>query len=288
MGPDGASPADMRRRFATPGAGPPPLDEDTLERLLAGDLPPHDAPPGYAEVAALLAATVAPPRPEELTGQAAALAELRAVTRARTFPARARRTGGRTRRRLGLAVVAVAAALATGGAAAAAGGHLPEPVRNAANSILISVGGEQATPPAVPPVVRGTGPLATTAVPSGSGSTGQAGPAQGPPATVSAAAPGTAAPDTKGLCRAYLATQDKQTGKALEAASFQLLADEAGGADKVVAYCQDLLPDDTKPKGGKQKTPPDDRGQGQGQGGPPSSTSGSQGQTGPPSTRTSR
>jgi hypothetical protein len=288
MGPDDASPADMRRRFATPGAGPPPLDEDTLERLLAGDLRPHDAPTGYAEVAALLAATVAPPRPEELTGQAAALAELRAVIRARTFPARARRTGRRTRRRLGLAVVAVAAALATGGAAAAAGGHLPEPVRVAARSILVSVGGEQATPPAVPPVVRGTGPDATTPVPSGPGSTGQAGPSQASPATVSAAVPGTKAPDTEGLCRAYLATQDKQTGRELEAASFQLLADEAGGADKVVAYCQDLLPDDTKPKGGKQKTPPDDRGQGQGQGGPPSSTSGSQGQTGPPSTRTSR
>src|SRR4029453_11344859 len=106
MGPDDASPADMRQRFTPPCAGPQPLDEDTLERLLAGDLPPHEAPPGYAEVAALLAATVAPPTAEELNGQAAALAELRAVTRARTFPAGVRQTGRRGRRRLGLAGVA--------------------------------------------------------------------------------------------------------------------------------------------------------------------------------------
>src|SRR5829696_5084628 len=263
MGPDDASPADLRRRFATPGAGPRPLDEDTLERLLAGDLRPHDAPPGYAEVAALLAATVAPPRPEELTGQAAALAELRAVTRARSFPARARRTGRRTRRRLGLAAVAVAGALATGGAAAAAGGHLPGPVRNAAHSILITVGAEEPVPPAAPPAVRDTGPGATTAVPSGPGLTGLVGPAPGSPATGSAAVPDASTPDTKGLCRAYLATQDKQAGKQLQAVSFKLLADEAGGADKVLAYCQELLPGD-KSKEDKHKTPPDDHGQGQG------------------------
>jgi hypothetical protein len=287
MGLDDASPADMRRRFATPGTGPRPLDEDTLERLLAGDLPPHEAPPGYAEVAALLAATVAPPRPEELTGQAAALAELRAVTRARSFPARARRTGRRTRRRLGLAVVAVAGALATGGAAAAAGGHLPGPVRDAARSILVSVGGTELAPPTVAPAPSGSGAGAGTA-PSGPGPTGQAHPTPGSPATESPAVPGTTAPDTKGLCRSYLATQDKQAGKKLEAASFDLLADEAGGADKVLTYCRHLLAIDAKPKEGEQKPPPDDQGQGQVHGGPPPSNGGGQGQTVPPSTRTPR
>jgi hypothetical protein len=275
MGPDDASPADMRRRFATPGAGPQPLDEDTLERLLAGDLPPLEAPPGYAEVAALLAATVAPPRPEELNGQAAALAELRALTRARTFPAGVRQTGRRSRRRLGLAVVAVAGALATGGAAAAAGGHLPEPVRVTARSILVSIGDAEPATPVPPPTGGGMGPGATAAAPSGPGPTGQAGPAPGSPVAGSPAVPGTTAPDTKGLCRSYLAAQDKQTGKQLEAASFDRLADEAGGADKVLAYCRHLLADDDKPKEGKQKPPPDDQGQGQGQ-------------TVPPSTRTSR
>jgi len=277
----------MRRRFATPGAGPLPLDEHTLERLLAGDLPPHDAPPGYAEVAALLAATVAPPRPEELTGQAAALAELRAVTRARTFPARARRTGGRTRRRLGLAVVAVAGALATGGAAAAAGGHLPEPVRVAARSILVSVGDAEPATPAAPPTGAGTGPGATAAAPSGPEPTGLGGLRSGSPATGPATTPDTAAPDTERLCRAYLASQGKQAGKKLKAAWFELLADKAGGGDKVLTYCHGLPPD-AESKEGKQKTPPDDQGQGQGQGGPPPSTGGGLGQTESPSTRTSR
>lgn len=281
MRPDDASPADMRRRFATPGAGSPPLDEDTLERLLAGDLPPHEAPPGYAEVAALLAATVAPPRPEELTGQAAALAELRAVTRARTFPARAQRTGRRSRRRLGLAVVAVAGALATGGAAAAAGGHLPEPVRVAARSILVSVGGAEPATPAPPP--GGGTATGATAAPSGPEPTGQAGRPSGSPAAGSATTPDTAAPDTERLCRAYLASQGKQPGKKLKAAWSELLADEAGGADKVLSYCQDLLPDDAKSKEGKQKVPPDDQGQGQGQHGPPPSTGGGQGRTESPS-----
>jgi hypothetical protein len=284
MGPDDASPADMPRRFATPGAGPQPPDEDTLERLLAGDLPPQEAPPGYAEVAALLAATVAPPRPEELNGQTAALAELRAVTRARTFPAGVRQTGRRSRRRLGLAVVAVAGALATGGAAAAASGHLPEPVRVTARSILVSIGDAE---PATPPTGGGRGPGAPAA-PSGPGPTGQAGPAPGSPVAGSPAVPGTTAPDTKGLCRSYLAAHDKQAGKQLEAASFHLLADEAGGADKVLTYCRHLLADGAKPREGKQKPPPDDQGRGQGQSGPPPSSGGGQGQTVPPSTRTSR
>ncbi|MDP9209732.1 MAG: hypothetical protein M3O65_14850, partial [Actinomycetota bacterium] len=50
-----------------------PLDADTAERLLSGRLDPDDAPPGYAEVARLLRAAVAPADPAELTGQAAAM-----------------------------------------------------------------------------------------------------------------------------------------------------------------------------------------------------------------------
>jgi hypothetical protein len=286
MGADDASPADMQPRFHTHGAGPQPLDEDIVERLLAGDLPPQQAPPGYAKVAALLAATVAPPRPEELAGQAAALAELRAVTRARTIPARARRTGRWRRRRLGLAVVAAAATLATGGAAAAAGGHLPGPVRDAAHSILVSLGGTAPAPPVVAPAPPGSGPGTATA-PSGAGPTDLGHPTPGSPATESPAVPGTTAPDTKGLCRSYLATQHKQAGKKLEAASFDLLADEAGGADKVLTYCRHLLGDDAKPKEGKRKSPPDDQGEGQGPSGLPPS-GGGQDQTVSPGTRTSQ
>jgi hypothetical protein len=274
MGIDDASTADVRRLFAAPDAEPPPLDLETAERLLAGDLPLDEAPPGYAQVAALLAAMVAAPGPEELKGRAAALAELRAVTRTRPSRARTRLAGRWSRRRrVGLAVVAVTGALATGGAAAAVGGHLPGSVREAARSILVTVGGpESATPAPAPPAPRSTvpGPGGTAALPRGSGPTGQATPSSAP-----AGAGPVAEPGMEGPCRAYLASQDRRSGKQLDATSFKQLAIEAGGADKILAYCQDLLPEDRKSKEKKQ-APPDDQGQGQGQGGPPPGTGGSQ------------
>ena len=118
MDADDASFAEMRRRFTD--ADPLALDEETVERLLAGDLPPSQVPPGYARVAALLAATTAEPTPEELAGQAEVLAELRAVTRPRRAGAHTRRAARPPRRRwAGLAAVALVGALVTGGAAAA-------------------------------------------------------------------------------------------------------------------------------------------------------------------------
>ena len=97
MGADDAWSAEIKRLPFTPHPDPLALDDDLAERLLDGDLPLDKTPPGYAEVAALLAATVAPPRPAELAGQEAALAELRAVTRARRAIPRA--TGRPSRRR---------------------------------------------------------------------------------------------------------------------------------------------------------------------------------------------
>jgi hypothetical protein len=81
MDADDAWSAEFRHLLAS---DPEPLALDTVaaERLLDGDLGPDQAPPGYAEVAALLAATVAAPSPAELVGQEAALAELQAVARA--------------------------------------------------------------------------------------------------------------------------------------------------------------------------------------------------------------
>ena len=148
MATDDASSAEMPRP-PDPGADPLALDDDTVERLLRGTLPPAQTPPGYAKVAQLLAATVAAPSSEELAGQGAVLAELRAVTRARpptaTTTSRAA-SSPRRRRRAGLAVVVVVGALVTGGVAGAATGHLPGPVRAAARSILDAADG--GTPPA--------------------------------------------------------------------------------------------------------------------------------------------
>jgi hypothetical protein len=273
MRPDDASFAEMRRPTVNPDADPLALDEATLERLLTGDLSPDQAPPGYAEVAALLAATAAPPNPEELSGQEAALAELRAVTRARPRPAgfRAAKAGRRRRRRMGLAAAVVVGALATGGAAAAATGHLPGPMRDAARSILDTVGGaDPATPtPSGPPPA----PATRTAGPGGGD--------QGPPPTAAAnRGPGTtgagpaANPDMEGLCRAYQAGQGSEQDKRLDSTAFEALARAAGGPEKIAAYCQALQPGEAKPKDGRQPLPDD---QGQGQDGPPSSTGGSQG-----------
>src|SRR5215207_4456844 len=119
MDADGASSAEMRRLPTNRDADPLALDEETVEQLLTGALPPGQAPAGYAQVVQLLAAAAAAPTPGELAGQEAALAELRAVAWARppatTAPVLA--SPPRRRRRTGLAVVVVVGALATGGAA---------------------------------------------------------------------------------------------------------------------------------------------------------------------------
>ena len=61
--------AELKRLLATPDPDPLALDGDTAEQLLDGELSPDQTPPGYAEVAALLAATVAAPSSAELAGQ---------------------------------------------------------------------------------------------------------------------------------------------------------------------------------------------------------------------------
>jgi hypothetical protein len=278
MAADDASSAEMRRRPANRDADPLALDEDTVEQLLTGVLSPGQAPAGYAEVAQLLAAAAAAPTPEELAGQGAALAELRAVVRAR--PAAAMASGPasprRRRRRTGLAVVVAVGALVTGGAAGAATGHLPGPVGEAARNILGAGGseapsastvGDQPPGPVTPPTGPGGGLPA-----SRPGSATGSGPGAG-------GAGSTAAPNLEGLCQAFLSGNGAEKGGKLDAAAFEALARAAGGQDKVPAYCQALQPGDQKAKeqGARQPEPSDSRGQG----GPPTSTGGS-GQGGSP------
>jgi hypothetical protein len=263
MGSDDASSADMPRPIIDPSADPLALDEETVERLLAGDLPPAEAPPGYAKVAAVLAAATAEPAPEELAGQSAALAELRAVTRPRRAATRARRAARPPRRRwAGLAAVALVGALVTGGAAAATGG-LPEPVRDVARSVLGTAGGpapaSSAQPGQQPPPVAPTGDADDPATaPPGSQAEGSTRPAPG-----STAAGPAAKPDRQELCRAYLVSLDKQQDKKMDASAFALLAKAAGGESRIPAYCEGVEPGTPKPKDEEQQGPPDDKGQGQ-------------------------
>jgi hypothetical protein len=283
MAADDASSADMRRPPASPDADPLALDDETVERLLTGELSPAQAPPGYAEVAALLAATAAPPTPDELAGQAAALAELRAATRSRRAVVGSRRAAAPRRRRVGLVAAALVGALVTGGAAAAATGNLPAPVRQVARSILGSVDGAE---PAAPPTRPGVQPVPGSTPGSAGATSGPQGPrptavaGQGPGSTAAGTAPGL---DNQGLCKAYQAGQGAEQGGKLDAAAFQALAELAGGRDKIASYCERLLPGEDK-----KQAPPDDPGQGQGGGagqpqeGPPVTTgAGGQGQRAP-------
>jgi hypothetical protein len=285
MGADDASPADMPRSPANPDADPLALDDETLERLLTGELSPAQAPPGYAEVAALLAATAAPPTPDELAGQAAALAELRAATRPRRAVVGFRRAAAPRRRRVGLVAAALVGALAMGGVAAAATGNVPAPLREAARSIMATVDGAEPAPPGSR-TAPGPTPASAGQAPGSTGpGTGAAG--SGPGSTAAGTAPGL---DNEGLCKAYLAGQGAEQGAKLDATAFQALAELAGGRDKIASYCERLLPGGDKPKKDKKPPPPppDDPGQGQGgaagqpQEGPPVTTgAGGQGQRAP-------
>jgi hypothetical protein len=274
---DGSS-AEMHRRHPDPDADPLALDEETVERLLTGQLSPAQAPPGYAQVAALLAATTAEPTPEELAGQAAVLAELRAVTRTRRAkPRHARRATRPPRRRwAGLAAVALVGALVTGGVAVAASGNLPVPVRDAARSILGTVGGglEPATS-SQPSAASGPASASTIPGPKGPQPAGSTAPGSGP----KGAGP-VAEPDKEGLCKAFLASLDKEHWKKTAAAAFERLVEAAGGENRIPAYCDGTQPGGPEPKDQKQPPPG-------GQGGSPPDNGGGQGQGQPPSTRSS-
>ena len=178
MGADDAWSAEIKRLPFTPHPDPLALDDDFAERLLDGDLPLDQTPPGYAEVAALLAATVAAPSPAELAGQEAALAELRAVTRARRAIPRATGRPGR-RRRVGLLVAVAVVGLSTTGIAAAATGTLPAPIRDTARRIFATV--DDAAP--MPSTTPGRQPVPSTGDGAAVGATSEgqgARPAGGP------------------------------------------------------------------------------------------------------------
>jgi hypothetical protein len=219
---DDAWSAEIRCLPATPAPDPLALEEDTAERLLAGDLRLDQAPTGYAEVAALLAVIVAAPSPPELAGQQAALAELRAVARAHR--ARTREVGkpGR-RRRVGLVVAIAAVALSVGGIAAAATGNLPDPIRDAAPSILATQG--DAVPIPLTKPGRQPNPSAGAADAAGASTHAQGPRPAGEPGTTAMTG---AVKDDR--CRASKAR--KGVGKQMAAAAVDALAAATGGGDK--------------------------------------------------------
>jgi hypothetical protein len=203
---DDALPPDMRRLLASLGSTPPVLDEDTADRLLTGRLDPSDAPPGYAGVARVLASATAPTAPDELAGEAAAVAEFTAAAQSSPPTPLPRRSDvARRPFSIKVAVAVIAAVLSIGGVAAAATGLLPQPAQWVADE--------------APSTARGAS------------AAGEHGSATGPDAAAAA---------KQGLCRAWLADQAADNGKRDDSIASQALATAAGGADKVAAYCHDV------------------------------------------------
>jgi hypothetical protein len=134
MSADSGLPAEMRRLLSWLRDDPLVLDDDSADRLLAGRLDPADAPPGYAETAAVMAAVTAPARPDELAGMQASLDAFRAALHAPPLSPRRQPMLVRL-----LTVKALAAAftgaLLIGGVAAAATGSLPEAAQRMAHRI---------------------------------------------------------------------------------------------------------------------------------------------------------
>jgi hypothetical protein len=155
-----------------------------------------------------------------------------------------------------LTVKALAAAftgaLLIGGVAAAATGSLPEAAQRMAHRIAGA-----APAPAGDAKDHGRGGVGSAATASTHGGQGQ-GQAAGGGAGQAASHDGATGPDLSkidktGLCNAYLAGQGGTNGGKYDAAAFQALERAAGGADKVAAFCADVV----KSQGGS--------GQGQGQ-----------------------
>jgi hypothetical protein len=185
---------------------PPADDQDTLERLLDGRFDPAEAPAGYGGLARLLAAATAPPAPEELAGQQAALAQFRAVMRSRPPTLVPRRAPMPSKLLTGkAAAAALIAILSIGGAAiAATTGRLPGQARPVADQA----------------------PSTTTAGAAGHG--------------LGNAAVADLDKATQELCNAWQAGQGPDQGARMEAPAFQALAAAAGGADNIAAYCADV------------------------------------------------
>jgi hypothetical protein len=119
-----------------------PLDDATADRLAAGELHPHDAPPGYAGVARLLTDAPLGPAGTEIGAELLG-AMVRAIdsrpTNVRTRPVLSKLLTAK------VATAVAAVAFATTGAAAAATGNLPDPAQDAVSDAVSHVGLELPT-----------------------------------------------------------------------------------------------------------------------------------------------
>jgi hypothetical protein len=148
------------------------LDRDTADRLLAGLVPPDDAPPEYAEVAGLLGSCFRLSLPDRTRERATIDAMIERISSrpAADTPARGW-VAARRRVRYKLVPLAIGAML-VGTSGLAFAGELPGPAQRIAHTMFASVGLDIPMPddPAAPEDVPG-GPLTSSV---GSGTKGDA------------------------------------------------------------------------------------------------------------------
>jgi hypothetical protein len=205
------------------------IDRATAERLLRGE---SASAPHVAEV---LAAASAPAGPDELAGEAAAVAAFREA-RVEAAAAAQRRLGRRgllrprTAALVAAAVVAGALGLAVGNGAVS--GRLPGGL----------VGGSGGAPDTQAPGTSAITPRPSTPRPT---------------ATADKTTPrGGPSPSLEGLCRSYR-SKPGSPGKTLDSPAFASLIRAAGGKEQVPRFCAKML--DGKEHGRKGK---DDNGRG--------------------------
>jgi hypothetical protein len=269
MSDDGALGADMHRPLE---AGPPVADQDLLERLLDGPLDPGSVPPGYGELARLLAAAAAPAAPDELAGEQLARASFTAEMRSHPPILSPRRTPvARKAFTMKAAAAALVAVLSVGGVAAAATGLLPGQASPVADQAAATTGADAAA--------HGLGKAAAANL----GRSANAGAADGQ-GRASAVGPDAAGAARAGLCRAWQAGQGADHGQRADAVAFQALAAAAGGADAVAGYCEDVAAGRNPDAHGQGQASPPSSGPPADPGPPASTGPGGHGQGGPPTT----
>jgi hypothetical protein len=193
------------------------------EQLLNAD------PDGFAypELRHVLAAAAAPPRPHELAGLRAAVAEFESAGRYVDAP----RTRAARRSPLTLSVgmkvaAGVAVVLFGGTAVAAETGNLPGGAQQQAHDLFSSLG---VPPPAASPTAGATPEEDPTT------------PAPAPSASDHGRKLDPTSPAVLGLCRAWEAQQQNPKDKPMPAEARRDLAAAAGGERHLAAFCAPLL-----------------------------------------------
>ncbi len=213
----------MRFLLRKPTTGDRPRTEEIhLDSAMASDNPPP-------AVQSLLEAIAADPRPHEVGGFSKPLASFRAE-----FPT-SRPYARKTWRQkmfspIGATIAGVALAL-SGTAAFAYTGSLPAPAQDFAHTVI----GAPAARPTTTPSASETPSESESPEATSTETASAKGTPVGPDAT---------GPAAFGLCTAWTQHQSNgasTNGKADDSVAFKNLAAAAGGADKVAAYCANVL-----------------------------------------------